>query len=96
MPSVEKVFQDFKNQGLMVIGIDAREGRELVAEFLKRNPLAYPAVLSGESTVLADYQVKGYPSFVLISADGKIAAYEIGFGGEETLRGMLEKVGLKK
>jgi thiol-disulfide isomerase/thioredoxin/outer membrane lipoprotein-sorting protein len=94
MPSVEKVYRDFKDQGLMVLGIDAREGRELVAEFLKRNPLAYPAVLSGESMVLADYQVKGYPTFVLIGADGKIAAYEIGFGGEEVLRGMLEKAGL--
>ena len=93
MPLVEKLSQEYKDEGLTVLGVDAREEREVVAAFLKKTPLPYAAVLSGESTVLADYEVKGYPTFVLVDREGKIAAYEIGFGGEEMLRGMLEKVG---
>jgi thiol-disulfide isomerase/thioredoxin len=96
MPSVEKVYQEFKDRGLIVLGVDAGEEHEIVADFLKKTPLAYPTVLSGESTILKDYQVKGYPSFVLIGPDSKIADYEVGFGGDEMLRGMLEKVGLSK
>ena len=95
-PSVEKVFQQYKDQGLIVLGVDGGEERAAVADFLKKTPMAYPAVLSGESTVLKDYQVKAFPSFVLIDADGKIAAYEVGFGGDGMLAGMLEKVGLSK
>ncbi|HUB80207.1 MAG TPA: redoxin domain-containing protein [Bryobacteraceae bacterium] len=96
MPSVEKIYREFKDRGLVVLGVDAGEEHDVVAGFLKKTPLAYPAVLSGESTVLKDYQVKGYPSFVLIGPDGKIAGYEVGFSGEESLRGMLEKVGFSK
>jgi len=95
-PSVEKVFQQYKDQGLIVLGVDGGEERAAVADFLKKTPMAYPAVLSSESTVLKDYQVKAFPSFVLIDADGKIAAYEVGFGGDGMLAGMLEKVGLSK
>lgn len=96
MPAVEKIYQEFKDRGLIVLGVDAGEEHDIVGDFLKKTPLAYPAVLSGESTVLKDYQVKGYPSFVLIGPDGKIADYEVGFGGEDGLRAMLEKVGLAK
>jgi thiol-disulfide isomerase/thioredoxin len=95
-PSVEKLAQEFKDAGLVVLAVDGGEERALVADFLKKTPMPYPAVLSGESTVLKDYQVKGFPSFVVIDGDGKIAAYEVGFGGEEMLRDMLEKVGLSK
>ena len=90
------MFQQYKDQGLVVLGVDGGEERATVADFLKQTPMAYPAVLGGESTVLKDYQVKAFPSFVLIDRDGKIAAYEVGFGGDGMLAAMLEKVGLSK
>jgi thiol-disulfide isomerase/thioredoxin len=94
MPAVEKVFQDYKAQGLSVLSVNAGEEREVVADFVKRNPVGYPGVLSADSTVLKDYKVSALPTFVLIGSDGKIVAYETGFGGGEMLRAMLEKVGL--
>jgi thiol-disulfide isomerase/thioredoxin len=96
MPSVEKAFQEYKDQGLMVLGVDGAEEPALVEEFLKKTPMTYPAVLSGDSTILKDYQVTAFPTFVLIDRDGKVAAYEAGFGGDEMLHHMLEKAGLKK
>jgi thiol-disulfide isomerase/thioredoxin/outer membrane lipoprotein-sorting protein len=94
MPSVEHVAQDYK-EGLVVLAVNAGEERDAVQAFLKKTPMAYPAVLSGETGILKDYQVNAYPTFVLIGSDGKIAAYEMGFSGDEMLRGMLEKAGLK-
>ena len=64
MPSVEKLSREYKEQGLTVFGVNAREERDVVAAFLKKTPLPYAAILSGESTVLTDYQVKGFPTFV--------------------------------
>jgi len=95
-PAVEQVYRQYKDQGLIVLGVDGGEQSAVVTDFLKKTPMAYPAVLSGESTVLKDYQVKAFPSFVLIDRDGKIAAYEVGLGGNEMLTEMLEKVGLSK
>jgi thiol-disulfide isomerase/thioredoxin len=96
MPSVEKIYQEFKEQGLVVLGVDGGEDRDLVADFLKKNPMVYPAVLSGDSSILGDYKITAFPTFVLIGRDGKVLAYDAGFGGEEELRAMLEKAGLSK
>jgi thiol-disulfide isomerase/thioredoxin len=95
MPVVEKIAKDYKDQ-LTVLGVNAAEEREVAAEFLKRNPMSYPSALSTDSTVLKDYKVDALPTFVLIGADGKIAAYQSGYGGEEMLRAMLQKAGLAK
>jgi thiol-disulfide isomerase/thioredoxin/outer membrane lipoprotein-sorting protein len=95
MPSVEQISQDYKDQGLVVLGVNAGEDRDTVREFLKKTPMAYPAVLGGESGILKNYQVTAYPTFVLIGSDGKIAAYEIGFNSQEMLRAMLQQAGLK-
>jgi len=95
MPPVEQISRDYKEQGLIVLSVDAGEDRDTVQAFLKKTPLPYPALLSGESEILKDYQVTAYPTFVLVGSDGRIAACEMGFGGGEMLRAMLEKVGLK-
>jgi thiol-disulfide isomerase/thioredoxin len=94
MPSVEKLFQDYKDQGLTVLAVDGAEDRQLVEDFLKTNPIASPAALSGETTILKDYDVTAFPTFVLIGADGKIADYQAGFGGDDMLHEMLEKAGI--
>ena len=96
MPTVEQISRDYKDQGLVVLGVNSGEDRDTVREFLKKTPMPYPAVLGVDNGILKDYQVTVYPTFVLIGADGKIAAYEMGFGGEARLRAMVEKAGLAK
>ena len=81
-PVLEKLFEEYKDRGLVILGVNAGEERETVEAFLKNTPLGYPAVLSGESGILEAYQVTSYPTFVLIGRDGIIVAHEVGFGGE--------------
>jgi thiol-disulfide isomerase/thioredoxin len=95
MPLVEKLYATYKDQDLVVLAVNSGEEADAVAAFLKTSPLAYPVVLSGDSGIVAAYQVTAYPTFVMIGREGKIAAHEIGFGGESVLAGMAEKAGLK-
>jgi thiol-disulfide isomerase/thioredoxin len=94
IPVVEKMYQDFKEQGLVVLAVDAGEEREVVEEFLKKTPVPYAVALSGESNITEQYHVGAFPTFVMIGRDGKIVAHEIGFGGEAGLRDMAKKAGL--
>jgi len=94
MPAVEKMYQDFKEQGLVVLAVDAGEERAVVEEFLKKTPMPYPVALSGESKITESYHVGAFPTFVMIGRDGKIAAHLIGYGGEAELRDMAKKAGL--
>ena len=94
MPVIEKLYTDFKDQGLVVLAIDAGEERAVVEEFLKKNPVPYPVILSADSGIVASYQVSAFPTFIMIGRDGKVVAHEIGYGGEEQLREMAKKAGL--
>jgi len=94
MPVVEKMYQDFKEQGLVVLAVDAGEERAVVEEFLKKTPLPYPVALGGESSIMESYHVGAFPTFVMIGRDGRIVAHEIGYGGEAVLRDMAKKAGL--
>jgi thiol-disulfide isomerase/thioredoxin len=94
MPVLGKISVEFKNSDLVILGVNTGEDREVVEEFLKKAPFEYPAVLSGESGILESYKVTAYPTFILIGRDGKIVANEVGFGGEDQLRQMIDKAGL--
>jgi thiol-disulfide isomerase/thioredoxin/outer membrane lipoprotein-sorting protein len=94
MPALDKIALDFKDSGLVILGVNSGEDREVVDAFLKKTPLGYPAVLSGESGILEAYRVTAYPTFVLIGRDGKIVANEIGFRDEDQLRQMIDRAGL--
>jgi thiol-disulfide isomerase/thioredoxin/outer membrane lipoprotein-sorting protein len=94
MPVLEKISSEFKNSDLVILGVNTGEDREVVEEFLKKTPLQYPAVLSGESGILESYGVTAYPTFILIGRDGNVIANEVGFGGEDQLRQMIDKAGL--
>lgn len=95
MPDVEALNKQFHDKGLVVLGVNTGEDRPVVESFLKQNPMAYPAVLSGESGILDAYQVTAFPTFVMIGRDGKVAAYQVGYGGIDMLRGMLAKAGVQ-
>jgi thiol-disulfide isomerase/thioredoxin len=96
LPALEKIYKEYKDQGLVILAVNATESRPIVESFLKKTPLAYPAVLSaGDSGIREQYHVGAIPVFVLIGPDGRIAAHQVGFGGEDDIRLMLSKIGLK-
>jgi thiol-disulfide isomerase/thioredoxin/starvation-inducible outer membrane lipoprotein len=95
LPDLETLNQEFKDKGLVILGVNTGEDREAAESFLKKNPLAYPAVLSGDSGIVDAYQVTSFPTFVMIGRDGKVAAYQVGYGDVAMLRGMLAKAGVQ-
>jgi TonB family protein len=94
MPVLESLYREYREKGLVILGIDAGEDRQTVETFLRTAPASYPAVLGGESDILKTFQVSAYPTYVLIDSTGKIVAHQIGYPGDAGLRGMLARVGL--
>ena len=94
MPTLEKIHQEFKGQGLVVLGLNVGEGREAVEKFLKTTKVGYPLALISDNDVLP-FQVTSLPTYIVIDRDGKVVAYQIGSEGESALRDALAKGGLK-
>jgi thiol-disulfide isomerase/thioredoxin len=90
LPVLEKIYNEHREQGLVVIGVNGGEEAELVRKFLAAEHISYPVALTEGSDILAAYGVAAFPTYVLIGADGKIAGHQIGSQGE---RALLELVG---
>lgn len=94
MPALQKVYQDFRDKGLVMLGMDVGEDQNTVDKFLLGTKLSYPIVLAGDADVVQDYKVTAFPTVVLIDSEGKIAMYHVGSGSDKQLRAALAKLGL--
>lgn len=95
MPTVEKIHQEFKDKGLVVLGLNAGEERETVEKYLKTAKVTYPVALTTDTDIVPAFQVSAFPTYVVIDREGKIVAYQVGSAGEAALRETLAKAGFK-
>jgi len=100
MPWIENVYNEFKEQGLVVLAVDAGEKvppsmvEETVARYIASQGLTFP-VLLGDNTydVQRDYQVYGLPGTALVNRDGVVVAFHSGmYPNEATLRDQVERL----
>ena len=80
LPSMERLWQQFKDAGLVVLGVNVGESADEVFAFSNGldAPLTFPLLLDEESTVARSWPVKGLPTTYLVDKQGRIAFGAIG------------------
>jgi peroxiredoxin len=93
MPRVNDLFQKFRGQDVVVMGIDDGEDEQAVGNFIRRNGYQYPVLLAPrDSPVIGNYSVRGRPTLVLIDKNGLVADYKVGGEAEGALRADLVRL----
>jgi thiol-disulfide isomerase/thioredoxin len=88
-PVIEKLHSEFKDKGLVVLGVDVGEEQKLVEAYLKPRPAPYPIVIGSDYGLDRLFQVGPIPTFIVISGEGKIVAHQTGYSGESRLQAMV-------
>jgi peroxiredoxin len=86
MPHIEKeIWQPYKNQGLIVVGIDRDEPLETVKKFSDETGISYPLALDPKAEIFKLYaeEKAGVTRNVLIDREGKIVFLTRLFNEEE-------------
>ncbi len=79
MPGMEKLWQKYKEQGLVVVAVSVDEGyKKRIKTFLKLYDLSFPILLDPESEVSDLYKVSGIPASFLIDRNGKVISRIVG------------------
>jgi thiol-disulfide isomerase/thioredoxin len=78
MPMLEGLHRDFGPQGLVVIGVNAREQKDAVRRYAGSLGLTFPLVLDPDGKINALYGVVGIPTTFLIGRDGRAVAFAVG------------------
>ena len=93
-PFVDKINQEYRDKGLLVLAINVGESKKTVKKYLDQHPRNCRIVLMEDTNLAAMYQATVYPIYVVIDRDGNIAATQRGAGGEGALRNILARGGL--
>ena len=78
MPSMEKLYKEFKNDGLEILAINLGESAPDVGEFMEEYKLSFPALLDTDRSISLKYGVRSIPTTYLIGRDGNILGMVVG------------------
>lgn len=62
---------------VVMVALDYASPAE-VADYARRHELAMP-ILLGEPTTARDYRIRGFPTYYVLDAEGRVAARDFGF-----------------
>ena len=95
MPDLEALFNEFKDQGLVVLAISDEEAAK-VAPFIAAHKVTYPILLDPGRTVNDLYQVNGIPKTFVYDRQGRLVAQSIDMRTRKQFLAMLAEAGLKE
>ncbi len=72
VPILKEYYNDLKDDGLKVLGIDVQESKKKVNSFVEKNRINYPVVLDSNAEVARLYQVVGIPLNIVLDKKGVI------------------------
>lgn len=87
MPTFEKVYNDYKSQGFVILAVNATNQDTLAnaTEFVRQNHLTYPILLDTDGRVSQSYQLRSLPTSFFIDKNGVIREVVIGGPMSEAL-----------
>src|SRR5262245_27525315 len=93
MPHIEKLHKDFKDQGLIVLGVNNEEA-EVARAFMKDKGYTFTSLVDEGKEIGMKYEVSGIPQVFIVNREGRIKWHALGYGpGKEVeLRAAVEKV----
>jgi len=93
MPDLELLHRDFKDKGLVVLGVDSEEAKDQTA-FFDKFGYTFHSLVDPEEQVKNLFAVGGIPTTVLIDRKGTIRVFEMGTSSYASLREAIRKIGI--
>lgn len=78
MPEMKQKYAQFKDKGLVILGVDMSEDPGTVKQFVKGNGYNWTFLLDSGGQVASQYYVTGIPTHLFIGTDGVIKAMQVG------------------
>jgi peroxiredoxin len=79
MPDLEKLYQEYKDQDVIVLAVNMGEPQNRVAGFIKDGGYTFPVLLDESmSAVGRPYRISSIPATFFIDREGKLASIRVG------------------
>lgn len=91
-PMLESAWQRYREQGLIVVGVDYKDTEAPALAFIEEFGISYPNGPDSRSRIAKAYGVQGVPETFVITHEGEIAKVFIGSPTEDQLTVVLEEL----
>ena len=91
LPSMNRAWQQLKNQGVQMIAVDVGEDEDTIFGFLSDYPIDFLVLLDIDGSEVTRWPVKGVPTTFVLDPKGRIVYTAIG-GREWDDPALLEKI----
>jgi thiol-disulfide isomerase/thioredoxin len=78
MPSIERLYQEFKNDGLVILAINYREDTDKIKPFLDEVKISFPILLDSEGKTVTEYKIRALPTSYVIDRKGLLVGSALG------------------
>ncbi|MBA4387550.1 MAG: redoxin [Verrucomicrobia bacterium] len=83
-PVMDKIYQEYKSKGLVVLAISVDEDATAMEQFLKKHPVSFPILHDVKQKLVESAGIETMPTSFLVDRKGKIVAVHNGFSLEKT------------
>jgi peroxiredoxin len=78
LPSLNSIYSELRDRGLVVLGVSVDEDRALYQRFLTAHKVSFPTVIDPERSVSTRYGTFKYPESYLIDPEGIVIRKYVG------------------
>ncbi len=78
IPYISEIYNDYKQRGVMVIGVSLDEDTVALKKFLEEEQIPYPIIIADDE-IKEKFQIKAIPTLFLFDQHGEVALKEVGF-----------------
>lgn len=78
MPSLETLYKKYRDQGLVVVGVNLEESRSAVRQFAKQDKITFPVLLDSSGRVALAYGARSLPVTYVIDRAGDVTSGVLG------------------
>lgn len=93
-PLLERAWQRYRNDGVVVLGVNSADLTSDAREFIRRHGLTFPNVRDGAGRAKSEFGLIGYPQTFFLDRAGRLVSHVAGVIDEQALeRGIRAALG---
>jgi thiol-disulfide isomerase/thioredoxin len=100
MCHLQKLHEQYRGKGLVILGFNCSDDKQIALEFLRANKATFPTILDASEAAtkvgFSDYKMTGVPLNYILDRQGKVVDTWYGYEeGHKRARAALKKAGLE-
>lgn len=92
MPDLEVVYQEYRQQGVVVLAVNMSESSADIADFVKELGLTFPILRDSKQEAMERYNVKMLPTTYFIDRQGNVRHRRVGSMTKSAMREQIESL----